>query len=408
MFSSREIQPITDMFEARLIDEILSAWVAVASARNQQKLGASDVPDPRDLRKLLEVAFLASTKHEEGRPLQFRIVFTRGSSAESLCQHWPWVDDLPFAERLPFSVASLRKLALAFDQDSSALVITRDGPEYFVVGAIFYGRHISRLEVGGSRGRPPVLTLSTRTSGSVIVGYGDSVVGRFYDGEFLLAKANWAGSGELVNHVLREIARHPGYARHKGEYWYLYRDLLERLYSSAAKFGHGGIIAWVPSNLLGSALQYVTKGIAISARWSGSYMASVVLDRHQKEEDGSILAENKRRLADYVDMLSRLSCVDGAVIVDDKLSPHRFAVHLNAGEWNGDVFEGPLRNELPSAPFDISGLATRHNSAIRFAGANPGTIIFVISEDGPVRIISRLKDAVLIWPEGLNTVFMDQ
>lgn len=394
------------MFESQLFDEILSAWVAYGRRLNHQEM-LSDVPRPEDLRELLEVTFLASIRQEEGRSLQFRIVFAGETSTAGAERKWPWVNPLMFAEPLPFSPATIGKIALAFDQDLSALVVARQDGKYFIVGAISYGRHISRLEIGGSLGRPPALTLSTRSPGSVIIGHSDSAVGRFIDGKFVLAKADWTGSGVLVKHIIDEISQHPEFERHKGEYWYLYRDLLERLYRTAARLGHGGTIVWVPSSKMETAIQHTSKGYVVSGRWqSGNSLAGDVLDRRKNREDGWILAENMRRLGDYIDTLSRLSTLDGAVIIDDKLVAHRFATHLNA-EWAGDVFEGPLRNDLPIEKFHFTALGTRHSSAIRFAGKNPGAIVFVISEDGPVRTISRLEDAVLVWPDCLNTVFMD-
>jgi hypothetical protein len=106
-------------------------------------------------------------------------------------------------------------------------------------------------------------------------------------------------------------------------------------------------------------------------------------------------------------MLARLSCMDGALVIDDRLAPHCFAVHLASQKWTGAVVEGPVGKLPPGQAIDLAGFGTRHNSAINFAGAHPGTIVFVVSEDGPVRTICRLEGSVLIWPDCLNTVFMD-
>ena len=394
------------MFESKIIDQIIEAWAPDALARNDLEM-AQAVPNAVDLKAMLELAFLASLKREEGEPIKFRLVLLPATASSNLHECFPGpIKALPFAERLQFSVEEIRKLAPAFDQDSTALAVAKRGDAYEIVGALLYGRMTSRLEVGGGGGRPQALTLSSRVSGNVIVGFGDSVLGRFQDGNFSLAKPTWTASMNLVRHIIGEISGHEQHKKHRGEYWYLYRDCLERLYITAAKAGHGGIIVWMPADNVARALADVSGGVRVSLRWSGSYFAGNVLERMVKPEDGQILADCKKQLADYLDMLSHLSFVDGAVLLDSQLQPHAFRVLLG-GDWKGDVVEGPLRDQQSGEPIDISRLGSRHKSAVRFVGAHPGCVVFVISEDGPVRALCRLDDAVLFWPDCLNTVFLD-
>ena len=69
----------------------------------------------------------------------------------------------------------------------------------------------------------------------------------------------------------------------------------------------------------------------------------------------------------------------------------------------GSVGDDPGVGEL----FLTERLGTRHMSAIRLTGSHRGCVVFVISEDGPVRAICRLDEEVLMWPDCLNTVFLD-
>jgi DNA integrity scanning protein DisA with diadenylate cyclase activity len=42
----------------------------------------------------------------------------------------------------------------------------------------------------------------------------------------------------------------------------------------------------------------------------------------------------------------------------------------------------------------------RHNSALAFAGAVDGSIAFVISQDGPVRVFVKSDESTLLyWPD---------
>lgn len=394
------------MLASAIIENIRDEWMTIGTLRNDQEMLSSQ-PESDDLRALLETTFLTSIKQEERRPLRFRLIFSgQAASPPKWVRQWPWVESIPFRDPLLLTTETIRKLACAFDQDAAGLVVVRDGSAYLIVGACFYRRGLS-LANDTALGRPTALSLSTRTSGTVIIGFGDAVVGRFIDGKFVVAKANWTGSRLLVEHIIRHIRTHSEFSSHGMEYWYLYRAFLEQLYSNVAKLDHGGTIVWVPSQSLQECLQSVRHGHRVSLAYPGSYLAGLVLGRRRNPEDGKITSEYRNRLNDYCNMLSQLSTVDGALIIDDRLAPHHFAGHLEAN-WNGKVFEGPLREEQATVAFEYLALGTRHQSAIRFAGSNPGTVVFVVSEDGGVRVVSRLADPVLVWPNCLDTVFLDR
>lgn len=396
------------MFEQRIIDQIREAWVRVATGRNNAAVAAC-VPDARDLKALLELTFVASTKIEEGESVKVRFVFFPDATTESLPQRAGLIDAFAFEHAIPLTVENLRKICPAIDQHTTGLAVGRAGTGYCILGVVLYGRPLSRLDDSGSaHGRPHGLTLSSRSPGSVSIGYSDGVIGRFEDGVFLVAKASALASRALVSHILSVIGAHEQYAAFQMEYWYLYRTCLERLYASAAKIGHGGTIVWMPRNFITSASQRLLGGFPMTARLSGSHLAGSALraaDPRFNTRAG--VGMERKDLTDYIDMLAHLSCVDGAVIIDDSLRLLRFACHLACPRWEGEVREGPLLELAPGEIIETSNFGTRHHSAINFAGAHPGVIVFVISEDGPVRTISRLPDEVLIWPDCLNTVFMD-
>jgi hypothetical protein len=58
-------------------------------------------------------------------------------------------------------------------------------------------------------------------------------------------------------------------------------------------------------------------------------------------------------------------------------------------------------------PFDLSKHGTRHNSAVDFVAAFPGSVVFVISQDGPIRAFA-VKDAttILCWPDCRASMFI--
>jgi hypothetical protein len=396
------------MFELKLIEEIRSAWVTIGQATNKPEMVAA-VPDQLDLKILLETMFLASIECEEGVQARVRVVLYPDTTSETLFYHAPWIDAFPFGEELAFSTETLSKLAPAFDQDSTAIAVARN-PQglHVIVGALFYGKKITKLDhVQSFLGRPPALIMSVESPGSVAIAYGDRVVGRFEKGQFVYANPGPMASDLFVGHIISVISQQEECKKHPDNYWHLYRDCLERLYSTAARKGHGSTIIWLPGALLANASRFIQAGTKISSKFPGSMFAVNVLDRIAVHDESHALADDRRRLAEFLDVLAQLSCVDGALIIDDELKPHRFRCHLAAVKWEGRVFEGTFRNATPTSAIDTTHFGTRHNSAINFVGACPGAVAFVISEDGPVRVMLKVGDEVIIWPNCQNTVFLD-
>ena len=398
------------MLELGIIEEIRTAWRAVGLYRNRLAM-VHAVPAAADLRALLEIVFLASVQQEERRAIQVRLVFFPDATTTSLKQEAERLEALPFAQPIPLSVASLRKLEPAFDQNISTLVAARSTGTsgYDIIGAILYGRVASLLDNDlSSRPRPPALTLSTRMPGSVVVSYGDSVVGRFDEGHFVIAKPGPMASSPFTNQILQVLQEHELYRLYENGYWFLYRDCLERIYASAAARGHGGTVLWIPDKQLEAVHEYFQTGRELADSPAGEDLIRIVLQEENTGESGELIARYKRRLGEYLDMIAQLCCVDGALIIDEHLRPLRFATHLAAPKWTREVFEGTHHDILPTQTIELTRFGTRHNSAIGFVGACPGTIGFVISEDGPVRAILRVGDAIWLWPDCLNTVFLDR
>jgi hypothetical protein len=179
------------------------------------------------------------------------------------------------------------------------------------------------------------------------------------------------------------------------------------VYTSAAARGHGGTVIWVPDKLLAEANQHIQTGREIANSPAGEDLIGIVLEEENSGVGGELLARYKRRLSEYLDVVAQLSCVDGALIIDEHLRPLRFATHLAAPKWTGEVFEGTHQNVVPTQTIELTRFGTRHNSAIGFVGHCPSTIGFIISEDGPVRAILHVGGAVWLWPDCLNTVFLD-
>ena len=215
-------------------------------------------------------------------------------------------------------------------------------------------------------------------------------------------------SSHLTNLIVSVISNHDSFKKYPDEYRRLYFGLFERLYSSAASRGHGSTIIWAPAAIINEASSNISGGTKIAPRYGDvDLYAGWIIERLKSKDYGTALADNRKQATDFIDFLANLSLVDGALLIDDKFRPHLFRGHLAAPEWNGALLEGTFHNIKPSVPFPTKGLGTRHQSAIQFVGHLPSTVAIVVSEDGPVRIITADAACAMIWPDSLNTVFLD-
>jgi hypothetical protein len=169
----------------------------------------------------------------------------------------------------------------------------------------------------------------------------------------------------FVGHIIAVISQHEEFKKHPDNYWNLYRDCLERLYFTAAKKGQGSTIIWLPSSLVENASRFIQAGTKISSKSPGKMFAVNVLDRIAMGDDSHVLSDKRRILSEFLDFLAQLSCVDGALIIDDELKPHRFRCHLAAEKWHGRVLEGTFRKAIPTSAIDTTNFGTRHYSAGR-------------------------------------------
>ncbi|MDP2799592.1 MAG: diadenylate cyclase, partial [Deltaproteobacteria bacterium] len=106
--------------------------------------------------------------------------------------------------------------------------------------------------------------------------------------------------------------------------------------------------------------------------------------------------------------LAQLSAVDGALILTNELDLVTFGAILHAPKWSGatligtDGFGATSEEQFPAQRY-----GTRHNSAINFAAECEGSIVFVISQDVPIRAFVRSNEkTALCWPDCTESMFV--
>lgn len=401
------------MFATELHEEIIRAWEVDQNFPNRSR-AQKPLPDIRDVRAVVETAFWASLKREEDHPITFALVLMpRNAPAE---QGHPFPNQiLTFNKSLPLSVESVTKLAPAFNPDATALAVASvddQRSEYEIWGAVLYAptsnlfteAPVCTIQGLTNLWRPDAFMVTAISAGSLLISRGDTQIGRLIPGEFTKAIPTPFNSYAMGEYIAAVINEDEGY---KGDGFYLnrYYRTLEYLLARASARGHGGTIIILPGKRVSDHQAHFAVNYSFEGDLQLEYLLNEIV-KSEREHNG-LAPTYKNVCREKLDVLAQLSRIDGALILSSCLDVITFGATLKAPKWEGHVLVGSDGFGGGGQPFDASKLGTRHNSAINFIGACPGAIGFVLSQDGPIRGLSKRDiETVLCWPDCLVSMFI--
>ena len=414
------------MFEEEILRKIIQAWKADQRHPYRDRK-QKPPPDIRDVRVLLEKAFLASLKREEGHPITFSIaLLSKADIAEEQRVSGLKQVIMSFDRSFRLTDESIAKLAPAFDPKTTSLIaapVDDRREEYEIWGAMVFGPargmvfgpttdRFEEIPVGVeglNLSRPDVLMVNAITTGSLIIARGDSQIGRFISGDFLKAIPSPFISKAMGSYIMDVIKDDDGFKEHQNLYWHFYRDTLDRLLAEVSVRGHGGTIIIIPCEKVGQCrgnftLTYSFRdGLELESLLNKLVASS---NCHHIEDSLYNVALNKK-YSERIAVLAQLACIDGALIVSSRLEVISFGSRLNATVWSGKILVGPDGFGGGGDEFPAWKVGTRHNSTIDFVGECPGTIGFVVSRDGPIRGFARKdSETILYWPDLRVSMFV--
>jgi hypothetical protein len=401
------------VFSEEVFVAIRSAWEADQNHPHRNRLHLP-IPSPHLLKELVESAFLASLRQEEGRGLRFALgaVPVKGEDRKTWL-HGASQEVAPFSEYLPLNAESISKLAPACDPSIGALLVDPSpgkGDAFRIWGIMYYGpplRELTEIPVhidGLSSQRPDVLTITVTSPGSMFISRGYSQIGRFVFGQFYPAQPTpfvHRALGQYIDEYLGSHSR-----GHERAYCGSYLSALEHLLGEIGSRGHGGTVVLVrdsnyPGYLGDMLLRYKLQHTLQMPE------AFEKLLQAKQRRDIPFLTEARAVLRGRLDFVAQLACADGALLLRDELIPIAFGVTLQAEPWTGDVAPGPSPFPGQELLLDLQRLGTRHNSAADFVAAHQGSIAFVISQDGPIRAFLRSAEGPLLyWADCTLSMFV--
>jgi hypothetical protein len=111
------------------------------------------------------------------------------------------------------------------------------------------------------------------------------------------------------------------------------------------------------------------------------------------------LIDSRSELDGTIWFISLLSRVDGLVLMNPRLDILGFGVEITIPTEPEAIDVASNRSATESSLREVSytHYGTRHRSMMRYCGRVPGSIGFVVSQDGDVRVITRARDKLVMW-----------
>lgn len=404
------------------------------------KKRTAECPSEDILVELFETMYFASIRTEEAEPILFNIVYLDPDNPDpdpperNVQDRWGHVE---FSEQIKLNIPNIIKLAKASDPRSSSLVIYHnENDELYIWGLIDQGnRYHDYVNYESEEGpeRPGIFQASLEGPG------------------FLVAYIKYQKIAELrINHLIRKtvdvFSKGPikealkiGINRHLklvqtevGEDVYRDRDHWD---NSLTQFWFASIcriLLRIRSYKHGGALLIsggrATRGLNIKYRIFYARLKDALVQRGVKliemtyasdqiyeylEEDDNIpidlyLDENvsetelnsiRSEIDGSLWFISLLSRVDGLVLMSKHLSVRGFGVEIKSSITPEGVYlsSTQIPNESGLQAVDYNHFGTRHRSMMRYCWNYPGSVGFVVSQDGDVRAMTKYDNKLIIW-----------
>jgi len=405
----------------------------VATRLRSQHGGA---PAEAVLTRLLETLYFASLKTDEGRPILCTVNYVdpddrqQQSSVRRAADCWSFV---PFERPLPFDIRTLAKLARAADPAVSSLAVFRDKKnKLFIWGMVDQEpRHTDfiTLEAGATPTRPGLFQATITGVGNISVYKNDMLIGSLEQNTLVEEYHDVLWSGPVhdllvsylrgyLNDTAAKTPAHIPPEELESELLMRWLNSICRILMNVQHYRHGGGLLITPQTTLdGLNVKYkirydrLLKSLramvenqfpvggtpATSPTAEGRHLLPYATEGAARVDNG--LREHKNEVLGAVRFIASLSCVDGFVLVDRRMVVHGFGVEVRTDNLLSDIYVARDSHANPKLlrQSELTQFGTRHRAMMRYCYDKPGSLGFVVSQDGDIRAMTRIADMLILW-----------
>ncbi len=354
---------------ASTVENHFAQKIEAAQQRGEQDLATA--PPARVIEAMIDVAFWASLRREEGRPPKISLAFLPpGQAAQSfLLEH-----------RLALTASTLTKLAPGVERAGIHLGVWYEEDELYVWGTtLTVPNYCFVLDVS----EPGLLVIKYRRRHgfgkfvNVAVLIGDQI--KIVDEQ----RANFPERPSLLTSLLSFNGTTSGQEQSLSDEV----NVLIQLAVSMRSHQHGGTLLIVPAES-----QTWPESILRPMKYAikPAFAGLAELMRQQQEERSQ--SEWQSALRNKVESMAGLTAIDGATVINDQYELLAFGAKIRSRQGRTPIerilMTEPITNSqgIVANPSQIGG--TRHLSAAQFTFDQPESLALVASQDGRFTVFS--------------------
>lgn len=413
--------------------------------RGQLKELHARAPALAALEEILEVAFFASMKTEELEPVLCTLAYVDMKNPDPrpperiVADRWSYVR---FEQPIPLDVKNLVKVSKSIDSAFAALAVCRDSNERLVIwGAIDQQGQRAAFtlrEADEGPESPGLLQVSISGVGVVEVYRDYALLGALRQGCLAFGFSDVLGQpgpiqtifqAEINNLVFRVQAEVGGKVFHARGHWACsisgyWRQALARTLLGIQRYGHGGAVLLTPDNRnTGLSIKYPVAYDRLSQALKRFSVHAIKLCDTEDEIHESFLEtseelmpvilhldqavfsngkdDTRDEVTGCVRFIASLSRVDGLIVMSRALAVRGYGAIIKAKEDPLSVWLAgdPAGSVDKMQEINPSHFGTRHQSMMSICFRRPGSVGFVVSQDGDVRAMTRVNDRLIVWED---------
>lgn len=391
--------------------------------------------------ELFETMYFASLHSEEAEPIIFHVVYVDPSDPDPTppprirSDRWQYVG---LAERLRLDIPTIVKLAKATDPRTSSIAVYPDSKQrLYAHGLVDQGNRYHdfvHYESESGPQRPGTFQASIAGLGHIVVYDQYDTIGELKVDRLLPLPVDALGAGPILAALRPGIDEHVNAVRTAvgdeifdenvswpeslSEAW---RAALCRILLRVQRYRHGGALLitdneghggldpkyMLPYERLRTAL--VAQSIASIQRWSAQQQIFDAMEAKEEEISMSLYLEEavwsderedvRSEIEGALWFISLLTRVDGLVVMNHHLEVKAFGVEIIESREPDAIWIARSPSGIPSnrRKGNYHHFGTRHRSMMRYCSAAPGSVGFVVSQDGDVRAMTTIDSELVIW-----------
>lgn len=365
MYLTREITYQAARTVAGQLKEHFSKLLTAAQERGDTELATE--PHTQAIEAILDTAFWASLRHEEGRSPKISLAFLPPGQAEQ---------PLLFAQRLPLLSTVLTKLAPGVERQGIHLGVWFEEDDFYVWGTT---RNIPSLCLVVDVSEPGLLVVKHRRND----GYGKYANVAILKGDQVKLVDEEHSTLPDCPSMLTSLLGFTSPAT-----WHSSVNVLIQLAVSMRAHRHGGTLLVVPSQT-SQWKESIVHPISYTVSPAFNAMANLLKQEDERENN---LTAWQAALKQEVESIAGLTAIDGATIISDSYELLAFGAKIGRPKGSNPVEEifvtEPILGGEASMIHPSQNGGTRHLSAAQFVHDQRDAVALVASQDGRFTIFS--------------------